>query len=424
MSIAAPAAQRGKMSAGAWLLAAVLAGEVLGWVLLDSDTTRALLVTLLLGPFLLAAAWQVLWNRPVRLPRLRPAHVCVLMVWAGVGVAALVIALLYQNTPYYIAADIYHWFVEILLVALVTVWVLGRGEASDAAWIVVMMGLLVGVICVVTFLLGTLQLTHGGTHYVGNLGVARLIVGRGTPQLMFLIVTAALWWRKSWDKRTNRLLVLAWLLLAVALAATLKRTLWLSFPVAAMWVILPRRWLLAGLAGLAPLVVLAGCIYVAMPRTINWMAQRAANALTYNPSFTVEETLARREAQLQSVWPYIVDQPSGHGLGASVFAFWTRGQTYDEVHYIHNFYAYYGLQLGVGLLLLTLLLAGWLGWTWLNQKGDEGVWGFATRAALGSLVALAINGMSLVATHTVFAGFALGLGLVGTAKLRSAANQP
>ncbi|MCC6680709.1 MAG: O-antigen ligase family protein [Phycisphaeraceae bacterium] len=407
------------MSVGAWLLAAALVGEVLGWVLLEGDAARALLVTLLLGPFLLAAAWRVLRNRPVTFPRLRPGHVGVLVVWAGIGVAALVIAMLSLNAPYYIAADLYHWFVEVLLVALLTAYVFGRGSASDAAWITAVTGLIVGLVCVATFVLGSLQLTKGGTHFVANLGVARLIVGRGTPQLMFLIVTAALWWHRSWDGRTNLALTLAWLLLAVAMAATLKRTLWLSFPVAALWVILPRRWLLAGLLGMAPVLVLAGCVYAAMPESINQLAQRAADALTYNPSFTVEETLARREAQLQSVWPYIVDQPAGHGLGASVFAFWTRGQTYDDVHYIHNFYAYYGLQLGVGLLLLTMLSAGWLGWTWLNQPGQKGDWGFATRAALGCLVALAINGMSLVATHTVFAGFALGLGLAGAAKLRT-----
>src|SRR5690606_6665136 len=100
--------------------------------------------------------------RTVTLPRLRPTHVAALLGVALVGVIALALALARGNNPYYVGADVYHWYVEGVLVALVTVAALGRGSARDAARGVAVVGVLIGVVCVATFVLGTLRMIDGG----------------------------------------------------------------------------------------------------------------------------------------------------------------------------------------------------------------------------------------------------------------------
>jgi hypothetical protein len=400
------------------LLAMLLVSEIVGWMAFGGNAMRVGLVIGVLMLGLVPVALCVAQNRPVWLARLCPIHVVILSGLMAVGLAALGVALWRGNDPYFIAADAYHWFIEGLAMAIITAAIFGRASAGDAARAVAIIGLLVGLTCLVAFTLGTLRIFDGGTHFVNNLGIARLIVGRGTPQLMIIIVTAAAWRCRRWDAMTRCLLLVAWAVLALALAVTLKRTLWLSFPIAAAAAIMSRRWLLyivAATVAFGPVIAVAAMF---MPQTVGQIAQGTAETLTYNPGFTIAETLSRRSEQLQSVWPYIIEHPGGHGFGASVFAYWSHGQTYAQVHYIHNFYAYYALQLGVGLLMVVVLLTGWLGWTWLREDERTSDWGFAVRGALGCLVALAINGMSLVATHTLFAGLAIGLGIIGSAKLR------
>lgn len=405
------------MSIGAWLLAAALVGEVAGWVVFTSDPPRAGLVTMLLGGGLWLLLLWVIHGGVARLPRLGAVNSAVLLIVTVIGGAATALAVLQHNDPYYVAADVYHWFIEGIAAVLVTAAILGRGTAQDAARAVAVIGLLIGIVCVTIFTLGTLRITSEGTHFVNSLGIARLIVGRGTPQMILLAVVAALWRANRWDRVTRVLLAIALPLLLIGLAVTLKRTLWLSFPIAAACAVLPRKWLFGGAVMSCVVVPVIITVALLLPQTTEQVLRTAASGLTYNPSFTVEETLARRGEQLGSVWPYIVEHPYGHGLGASVFAYWTRGQTYAEVHYIHNLYAYYALQLGVLPLLFVLLLAGLLMWRFARQDDAADDWGFAVRAGLAGIVALLINGMSLVPTHTFFAGFMIGLGMIGSAKL-------
>lgn len=410
-------AARGRMSVGAWLLAAVLLSDVAGWVIFRGDAARAVLITtLLLGGLGFVILWAI-HGGTATLPRLGVTQTAVLLAATLIGGLGFMLAVLWHNDPYYVAADLYHWFVEGLVAVVVTAAILGRGTAQDAARAVAVIGLLVGAVCVAVFVLGTFRVVSEGTHYVNNLGIARLIVGRGTPQVILLAVVAAAWRADRWDRATRLLLALAIPLLLFGLAVTLKRTLWLSFPIAAACAVLPRKWLAGGAVGGALLAVAALVLVLALPRTTDRLLTGAAGVLTYNPGFTVQETLARRSEQLGSVWPYIVEHPYGHGLGASVFAYWTRGQTYADVHYIHNLYAYYALQIGVVPTLLLLLLAGLLMWRLARQDDRADDWGFAARAGLAGLVALLINGVSLVPNHTFFAGFVVGLGMIGSAKL-------
>jgi hypothetical protein len=401
------------------MLGALLVAEVLGWIASDSDSARAAIVCAVMALLLLPAVLRLSLRKPVWIPRLTPTYATIALSFALIGFYALVVALFRGNDRYYIAADLYHWYIELLLMAAVTLWVLGHAQPVGVARTIALYGLIVGLLGLAVVALGSVGLSTRGGHYVRSLGVLRLIIGRGTPQLLLIVVTTALWYSRYWDRATRLLLLAAWLLLLLCLAATLKRTLWISFPIAAAVAILPRRiLLLVGIALLfwVPMLAVMGFVF---PDLLADLLHQAANLLTYNPSFTIEETLARRGTQLQSVWPYVLDNPLGYGFGAEIYAFWTRGQTYAEVHYIHNLYAYYVLQLGIAPVVILAMLALWLAQTFFDVYDQPTAWSFCARAGLGCLIALALNGASLVPTHTIFAGFAIGVGVLGAVKCRA-----
>ena len=118
-----------------------------------------------------------------------------------------------------------------------------------------------------------------------------------------------------------------------------------------------------------------------------------------------------RYEQIGLVAGYLFGQPWGHGLGAEFLTYWPSENTYGYVHYIHNLYVYYLLQLGyLGCLLLfsSYLIVMWLLWRRIDQ-GDPLDW--AVRAGLAAILSVLVPGLTMVSLHSAFAGFVIGFGV-------------
>jgi hypothetical protein len=118
-----------------------------------------------------------------------------------------------------------------------------------------------------------------------------------------------------------------------------------------------------------------------------------------------------RHEQLSLVAGYVFGEPFGHGLGAEFLTYWPSENTYGYVHYIHNLYVYYLLQLGwAGCLLLfsSYALVLWMLWRRLDRDSEMD---WAVRAAFAGILCILVPGVTMVSLHSVFAGFVLGFGV-------------
>ncbi len=325
-------------------------------------------------------------------------------ILAIVGVWGVFLALARANEPYYLVADAYHWFVELVLVALFTFWALSRSDAEQMVTVIAIFGLIQGVVGLLTFWLAVKGILPGA-HLVPSAGIWRFDSIRGFPEFMLIPVTAALIGadvRKIWLKWV---LWLAFGSLIIVLIITLKRTLWVSYALAVVLLLAPRLMSLL-IAGTALLFAVVLIEYSLDPRLL----AESFEFLTYNPNNP--DSFSGRLAQIYSILPHIAEEPLGHGFGAKVEAYWLGRDIYGFVHYIHNVYVSYTLQLGIGGMLVVATVGGWLFWKHWGLLQHKTEWRWILRGGLACLFALAVNGLMLISTHTVFAGFVIGLGMV------------
>jgi O-antigen ligase len=325
-------------------------------------------------------------------------------ILAIVGAWGVFLALAHANEPYYLLADAYHWFVELVLIALITIWALSRSDAEQIVTIIAIFGLVQGVVGLITFWLAVNGIVPGA-HLVPSVGIWRFDAIRGFPEFMLIPVTAALIGadvRKIWLKG---LLWLAFASLIIILILTLKRTLWVSYALAVVLLLAPRLMTLL-IVGTTLLFAVVLIEYSLDPRLL----AESFEFLTYNPNNP--DSFSGRLAQIYSVLPHIAEEPLGHGFGTKVEAYWPRRDIYGFVHYIHNLYLSYTLQLGIGGMLVIAMVGGWFFWRHWSLLQHRTEWQWIIRGGLASLFALAVNGLMLISTHTVFAGFVIGLGMV------------
>ena len=341
-------------------------------------------------------------------------------VMVGIGAYGLMIAILKHNSPYYIAADIYHWFFELILMAVLTMWAVARSDSIGIAIALALQGIVFGSMGLFTFVAGTIGLPVQAGHIVANLHLWRLELSRGFPEIPLLFVTAALFVKKRerWPKPVRILLWISYAIYLPCLFVTLKRSMLLSYLGGVALLFIPRRKMILGATiGLVSLPVIASFVILFRNAIIKMLSGFAA-LLTYNPTYSVEDTLGERVKQILTMVPYLFKNMYGYGMGAQFYGYWPGENTFGVVHYIHNLYIYYLLQIGVPGTLLMLLMGAWLSWMLVSCMDRNPDWNWVLRASFSCLAVVAVNGMVLVSIHTCFAGLVLGLGMLAYIRVK------
>jgi hypothetical protein len=214
--------------------------------------------------------------------------------------------------------------------------------------------------------------------------------------------------------------MLALVMLLLALAFTLKRTLWLTFIGASLFLFLPKRFLKIGLISVPVVALAIWGLFLYFPNFAWGLVKGLASTITYNPNYTVEDSLAERVQQLVSLRQYF-GNPVGYGFGAQFYAYWSGGNTYGFVHYIHSLYAFNVLQLGyAGVTLFVIAYSVLLKdlWAEIGRRTDLE---WLARGTFAATLSVLVTGLTLISTHTVFNGLVFGLGLTVAVKARQRA---
>lgn len=393
------------------LLGLALTVELIAFVFFESDAIRGAAVGVLL--FLLAAIGLLSWvfRGQAHEMRISP-YLAAWSVIALVGAYGLVLAGMRGNNVYYIAADLYHFFVELLLGAAVASWALGDVSAKRMARWTGLIGIVLGVIGMALIALSAVGVQFGGGNLIAGSGLFRLELGRGFPITALIFTTAALFSKRQWDRRTRLLLVAAFVVLMIDLVFTFKRTMWLAYLGAVFLIRAPRRWIMIAGAGIVMAVAAFALIAKIYPGFLVALGGVIGDALTYNKSYTIEDTIQERLFQYLGLLPYIRANLLGYGFGAEFSTYVPTLKHFDRVHYVHNYYLYHLLQ--VGLPGVAALFGTWLWymrrlWAVCSEPSD---FRWVVRGALAATAVLAVSGFTLVSTHTIFAGYTVGLGVI------------
>ncbi len=388
----------------------ILMAELFSFILFDSDVLRAGLVSsILLGVtfFGLLAAF-LKKNMRIRLKELQPF--ALLMIVVGVGGYGFLLAVLGGNNVYYIMADAYHWFIEFTLAVLLIIWLLKNETSEDAKDHIVNWSILSAIVGLGVVLLGTLHLLPNGGHVIGSLGLWRLELGRGFPEYLLIPVTAVLVGSLN-NKKTKPLI--AWLLLMLVLIFTFKRTLWGSYLVVVPFLLMSKKAIRVTLL-LSVYLLIAGILVVVLfPGLVERAVFSMLDMVNYNPNYTTEDSLLERVQQISSAARYVQIKPWGYGLGAEFYTYWPGGNDWGTVHYIHNLYLFLLLQFGMpGFAFIVLGLLGTF-WLFFRQLNIVPEWDWCLRTGIAGLMAILINGLTLLSIHSVFASLLVGLGYFG-----------
>lgn len=394
-----------------WLLSGLLTAELFGQLFLSTDLSRAIVVTtlaaicclvLLAGSQLSISRWFI--GR-------QPGPLLAGLGFAAVGVYGGLLGLANRNGPYYLAADLYHWFGEGLLAAVLTVALAYAMDGRQLSALLAWSGLALGLLALLAAAAGSLGFPVAGGHVIPALHIWRLEGGRGFPIVLLLFVTAILW--KGRPQGMERLMArLAWCILFLALILTFKRAQWLTYGVLFVWIATPSRWRWHARIAAVVSAALVAAALLASPLDVVEGPQYVLDQLTYNPNYTTEESLGDRAAQLSTVLPEVVERPFGSGFGATTYAYTPRFNEHIETHYVHNAYLYYALQVGIpGVLAALLLLALLVVALWRRSSLDL-EWNWLAYGAMASVTAFAVMGLTEVSFHTEFFGFSLGLGIL------------
>ena len=396
------------------VLFGVLFAEILASIISQSDAIRAVGVSVVLCATIVMVFLSWCMSPSLKLKSYAGKPLLIATIMIGLGMYGLLIAVARRNGPYYIAADIYHWFFELLLMAAITMWAVARSESIGIAIALALQGIILGGMGIFTFVAGTAGLPLHAGHIVENLHIWRLELSRGFPELPLLFITAALLIKKRerWPKSVRILLWISFAIYFPCLIVTLKRSMWLSYLGGVVLMLIPRRKLILGaVVGLLSLPVIASFVIV-FRNAIMSMLLGMADMLAYNPAYTVEDTLGERVKQILSVLPYIIKNIYGYGMGAQFYGYWPGENTFGVIHYIHNLYVYYILQIGLPGFLLMLLAGVWFLWMLMSCMDRNPDWNWMLRATFSCVAVIAVNGMVLVSIHTAFAGLVVGLGML------------
>jgi len=334
-----------------------------------------------------------------------------LVILSIVGFWGLLIALLHANNLYYVFGDAYHWFIELIFLAVFSYMVLGRNKPTEIAVIIGFYGVVLGLAGLLTYLLA-IKGIFSGAHLVPAVGIWRFDTIRAFPEYILIPVTAALFFAKPRKAWMRFLLWTALILLLANLAITLKRTLWVSYFFAIFILMMPRFTTVMMIIGaLLSLIVLS--FYSVDAR---FMAE-SFEFLTYNPNNT--DSFSGRFAQLASLIPYVVENPIGYGFGSTFYMFSPGDDTYRFIHHIHSIYVAYLLHFGIIGVFFVIAVFLWLAWQYWRFLGYYSEWNWLLRTSLANLCAIALNGLMLMSTHTVFAGFSIGLGIIALTQIRT-----
>ncbi len=402
------------------ILLAILSAEILASIASDSDALRAAAVSLVVGPTLLLLffSWCMAPSLNLKKYVVKPLVMATSMV--AVGVYGMAIAVLRHNSMYYLAADVYHWFIELLLMTAITIWAVARSQPIGIAIALAAHGIILGGMGLFTFVAGTAGFPVHGGQIVSNLHIWRLELSRGFPMLPLLFTTAALFIRKRdpWPKQVRVLLWIAFAIYLPGLVVTLKRSMWLCYLGGVVLLFLSKRKIMWGaIIGLVSIPIIATFVVLFRDAIMSALVGMA-DLLTYNPSYSVEDTLGERVKQILTMLPYLAKNMYGYGMGAQFYGYWPGENTFGVVHYIHNLYIYYLLQIGLPGTGMMFFLLVWLLWTLLSHMGRDQEWEWILRASFASVTAMAVNGMVLVSIHTCFAGLVVGLGLMAYIRVR------
>jgi hypothetical protein len=155
-----------------------------------------------------------------------------------------------------------------------------------------------------------------------------------------------------------------------------------------------------------------------MPHKIDNLLANVKEQLTYNKNWSIDDTLKAREHQAQDGIEEGLRSPIGQGFGAEIDTLSADGKRTVKQHYLHSLHAYYILQFGpLGYGLVAVVIAA-LTWGVFRSFDTVEDCQWMLRAALFSLVACGITGLTLVSIHTTFAGMALGLAITSLARCK------
>lgn len=415
-----PASQAGPIrwrvsSVLAWVLGFAVVSEIAVFTVTRSAGVRAVVVGSAVSAGVLITALARLFGRRSRRSRLDLGVALPLVFLTTLGIFGASLGLAGGNSVVYLLADSFHWFVELVAMAVVGYVAFGEQDDHAVARFIAFSAGAVGLLSLLVVLLVFLGLETEAAHRVAGTVLVRLDVSRGFPQVPFLLVLGALTAKREWPTSTRAALWIAALLMSFAMLASLKRTLWLTSLAGIAILRLPRR-AMAAAAVFGLMVVSAVAVFIrTFPAVSASILQRIAGALTYNEGYTIEDTIAERALQYAGLFPYVARNPLGYGFGAEfrTFAPVHHGET--VVHYIHSLYLSAALQLGIPGLMALLLGFGTICYVLWAQIGRGSDRDWMLRAGLASFVALLMNGITLISIHSVFAGLAIGVGLAGRA---------
>lgn len=397
------------------LAMAVPLSDIAAQILWEAEWQRAILTS----PVVLLALGFVLFDllgqqlADVRLPFATRSFWLFMALWSAIGGYGVFIGVVRHNTPFYVAADIYHWFLEIPLVALIFFWACYRYSSTVVASHLLMGLLVYGAIGIVLSIAGLLGLPVGGGSAVAGTSHWRLDLGRGFP-LIPLTIALALFVspprsNRAW-LRTAAVPVIA--VLGLVLIFTLKRTQWLLFPVALLGLTLPRRYLARSLLLVPTAAILWFAAASVMPNETANIIGAAKEAMQYTDNWTIDQTLRVREVQSSDAIQQVIRRPLGEGFGGELITLSAEGKRTERLHYLHSLHAYYLLQLGIGGYVAAALLVGALLLALFNTLDSYQETEWMRRGTLTAIGIILLSGISLVSSHTTFAGLVIGLALV------------
>lgn len=408
-------------SQGLKLIAGVAAAEVVVSLFTESEVGKAVAVATVLALFFMASLVQSSIIGRFSIPK--PSGLeGVFFILMAAGFYAVLLGILRHNDVYYFAADIYHWWVELIFIAYFTFAVGMHIRPAVLVKGLLTLSVILGSLTLLVVVLGSLGLATGGGHQVQAIGVWRLEASRGYPILLIILLFCSLRAKIELSLVWRWVRVVAFVLLMLALALTLKRTLWLVFLGANVFIFAPKRYLTFGLVSLP--FVLGGVImlYVLVPGIFQTALGEIASKLTYNPNYLVEDSLGERIQQVMLLAPYIGNW-MGYGFGAVFYTYWPAENTFGYVHYIHNLYVFNILQLGYIGFVLFVLAYFMLGRNLWKIIGSPSEYEWLARGVFAAIAAMMASGMTIVSTHTVFNGLVVGLGMIVVAQVRSQYKQ-
>lgn len=381
----------------------------------------------------LAVIVQTVCGRPRDLGR-SAVHALMIALFL-LAVAFLVVGLLRGNDPLLAVGDFFHFAIEIVFFFLLAYAVLGsRAEIQLFIRLFLAITLLLGVVILLLYASNAIVGTPAGSLRAD--GLFQLQLGPSFPLAHFLFFIVLLVCEHG--KLRSLLLLACTLLLLFALALTFKRTFWIASVLSlacVYWLARRRRAktrFTARLNLVLPAVLLI-CVAVAGGVAADRYAQaRLGLNIVDTLSVRFMALFGDHSVAVQGRWQQYQDaldlmarNPLGYGLG-SEFNIYNPGRVVlelsqgkytkvvaDRVHYVHNVFLHYGLQLGVLGALVYYAAVGWFLWS-VQRSLRVAELGLDRSVLLGSFAAvlgLILAGATTVASNTHYISLFMALAM-------------